>query len=285
MIYMKFNQPIEQIIRKRYSCRTYEMIPLSRSDQKRIKKVLKTEVGLFGTKIRFELVDTRSENLEKKQKIGTYGMVKGARYFLIGALVEETANYVDFGYLFEKIILKMTEFNLGTIWLSRAFNFDFFSNLVKLNENETIPAVSPVGYIAENKRVVDTLISWGIQTRKRKPWNKLFFNEDFNTPLSQDEADIFLQPLEMVRLAPSARNQQSWRILKQKDSAHFFVKIKQNYIIDAFSYMPLLDIGIALAHFDLSINEQKIKGVWSYKEHDFQFKPRNFKYIATWIRK
>lgn len=282
---MKFAQPIEQIIRKRYSCRTFEQKPLDKKILRAIHGTLKGAIGPFGGKVKFQLVDTGAKDFPEKQKIGTYGMVKGARYFIVSIVDKEVGNLVDLGYLFEIIILKMTEMNLGTVWLGRAFNFNTFASAVKLKENETIPAVSPVGYIAERKRVVDSIISWGIKSRERKPWENLFFYEDFQTPLLEEQAGEVVMPLEMLRLAPSAKNQQPWRVLKQGEQFHFYLKTKDHYMVDTFSSLAFVDIGIALSHFDLTVNEMNIKGKLVKSDPQLESLPKNYNYIATWVKK
>ncbi|HUU77016.1 MAG TPA: nitroreductase family protein [candidate division Zixibacteria bacterium] len=282
---MKFNQSIEKIIRRRYSCRTYKNEPLDNKTIQKINSLLGIEHGIFKSEAKFILIDTGMKNFEEKQKLGTYGMIKGARYFIVGTMNKESINLVDFGYLFEKIILKMTELNLGTVWLGRAFNFDTFSKYANLKESETIPAISPVGYVAEKKSITEKFISWGIRARNRKSWDKIFFEGNFTTPLTEENANYFALPLEMIRLAPSARNLQPWRILKENNMIHFFLKTKSSYLIDAFSYMGLIDVGIALCHFDLMVNELGLEGDWELKEPEIISKPANYNYIASWIQK
>ena len=59
------------------------------------------------------------------ERIGTYGVIKGADAFLIGIRCEKVENQKDaainFGYDFEQIVLKATELGLGTCWI--AYNF------------------------------------------------------------------------------------------------------------------------------------------------------------------
>ncbi|NHJ04384.1 MAG: nitroreductase [Candidatus Heimdallarchaeota archaeon] len=282
---MKFNQSIEKIIRKRYSCRTYKNESLDNKTIQKINSFLGIDYGIFKGEVRSILIDTGMKNPEEKQKLGTYGMIKGARYFIVGIMNKDSINLVDFGYLFEKIILKMTELNLGTVWLGRAFDFSTFSKYVSLKESETIPALSPVGYIAEKKSIIEKFISWGIRARNRKSWDKIFFEGNFTTPLTKENANCLALPLEMTRLAPSARNLQPWRILKEDNTIHFFLKTKSYYLINAFSYMGLIDIGIALCHFDLMVNELGLEGDWEKKEPEIISKPINYIYIASWNQK
>lgn len=53
-----------------------------------------------------------------------------------------------------------------------------------------------------------------------------FLIEDFHTPLTQDMTGAYAQPLEMVRLAPSAKNAQPWRVRRTGDAYHFYADYK-----------------------------------------------------------
>lgn len=51
----------------------------------------------------------------------------------------------------------------------------------------------------------------------------MFTLNDFNTPLSKEEAGEYQAALEMLRLAPSATNAQPWAVVKEGNHFHFFV--------------------------------------------------------------
>lgn len=51
----------------------------------------------------------------------------------------------------------------------------------------------------------------------------MFFNRNFYTPLNPNDSDEYLEPLEMLRLAPSAMNKQPWRVLKEDNTLHFYI--------------------------------------------------------------
>ncbi len=281
---MDFKKPIEEIIRKRYSCRTYINEKLDENSIGKINDFLQlTEKGPFNNRVKFILVDTGKT--EEKLKIGTYGMISGARYFIVGIMNKKSINFTDFGYLMEKIILKATELDYGTVWLGSAFNTKTFSNLVDLEDNDIIPAISPIGKIARNKRNVDKIISWWIKARKRKKWVDLFFIDQFTKPLTVEKSAPFALPLEMLRLAPSARNDQPWRVVKINDLLHFYLKTQSKYSLEIYKSMRFIDIGIAMSHFELTAKEKQLDGKWVVKNPQIVPQPKNYKYIATWITK
>ncbi|MHA1187307.1 MAG: nitroreductase family protein, partial [Candidatus Heimdallarchaeota archaeon] len=177
-------------------------------------------------------------------------------------------------------ILKATNFQLGTVWMGGSFNSELITNLVELPDDEVIPAITPVGYIAHRKSLREKIIAFSISSRKRKPWENLFFDNDFETSLQRDNAAPYDLPLEMIRLAPSAKNLQPWRILRNDNNFHFYTKISNTR-----SHYPYIDIGIAMCHFELTSKEQKLAGKWIKKNPNIDSRPENFEYITTWVVK
>ena len=83
------------------------------------------------------------------------------------------------------------------------------------------------------------------------PREKLFFQENFDTPLSAAD-DL----LELVRWAPSAVNKQPWRVILRNGAYHFYLKHDKGYVSDAVGDMQKIDLGIALCHFVLGAREK-----------------------------
>ena len=67
-----------------------------------------------------------------------------------------------------------------------------------------------------------------------------------------------VSPLEMVRLAPSAVNKQPWRVVLDKNGAHFYRKRSKGFVSEAVGDMQKIDMGIALCHFALAAKENAI---------------------------
>ena len=88
----------------------------------------------------------------------------------------------------------------------------------------------------------------------------------------------------MVRLAPSASNKQPWRILL-KDGAFHFYEYKEPGYSDRFPYdIQRVDMGIAAAHFDFSVKEKGIKGVFNTSSEPELELPAHMEYVFSWIR-
>ena len=64
----------------------------------------------------------------------------------------------------------------------------------------------------------------------------------------------------MTRLAPSAGNKQPWRAVVCGDRVHFYEKKAKAMQNNPLGDIQKVDIGIALAHFDLTLQEVGITG-------------------------
>jgi len=260
-----------ETIQKRRSVRSYTGKPLSKEHLVQIRQYISQLQAPFGIKARIEPISAQSD--ETAVKLGTYGWIKGACNYL--ALVYEDAPFAETAaaYMFEQAILFCTGLGLGTCWLGGAFSRSDFKKQIQLKQNEKLRIVSPVGYASDSKHFIEKYIVGSDKKHaSRKPFGTLFFDKRFDNPLTETQAGIFLTPLEMVRLAPSANNKQEWRVLLEDKTLHFY---KESYpMFDA------IDMGIALCHFELSCKELGIEGKFEILK-DFPVN-NQLKYVISW---
>lgn len=252
------NFPFKDAVEKRKSVRTYIEKPLSDSDREKIQSFidfLASEPHPFSAKVRIRLFDVDKDINAKA--LGTYGVIKGARSYL-GIAVSEAPDAMEaVGFVFEKLVLYAQSIGLGTCWLGGTFNKSEFAKAMELEGDEFFPIASPIGYIAEKNHAVDKIMRKAIKADTRKSFGDIFFSGDLDTPLSKETAGDFLYPLEMTRLAPSAKNAQPWRIVRNGDGFHFFEK---KTIPSSLHDIQRLDIGIALCHFLIAAKEKGLCG-------------------------
>ena len=263
----------------RKSIRTYTGKPLEESDREKINtyiEELNRNDHPFNAKVRIGLFDVNKEISSKD--LGTYGVIKGAKTYL-GVAVNETEEAMEaVGYVFEKLVLYCAGIGLGTCWLGGTFNRGEFAKAMKLEGDEFFPIASPVGYAAVKNHTVDKIMRKAIKADSRKPFEEMFFEKDFSTPLSKENAGEYADILEAVRLAPSAKNAQPWRILKDGNSFHFFEK---KTIPSSNHDIQRLDIGIAGCHFELAARE---KGIDCKLVHlDTPPEAKGLIYVFSWI--
>ena len=285
---MQFSKSVIEIIKERTSWRSYTSQLLEDDTKKKVNQILtlgniKSPFSELSGKSRFELIGVPEFAPDERKKLGTYGLIKGAQEFIVGAI--EKSNYYkeNYGYILEAIILAATDLNLGTCWLGGTFNKSLFSTKINCQINEILPAITPIGYTPETRRKKEKVIRAFTKADSRFPWSKIFFEKTFSTALPRETTGIYEPLLEMVQLAPSAGNKQPWRVLKEKDSNifHFYVKSSQNLNQKGYNSFINIDIGIAICHFDLTAKELGIKGKWELLSPDINT-PEELKYIISW---
>jgi nitroreductase len=284
-----FTKDLDEIIHARVSWRDYKPVELSKEDIEKIDSILgeiSQKKGPFGGQARFKLITLFDKPKEEAKQLGTYGMVRGAKYFLVGAIPRGNLNYEDYGFLFERVILRCTELGLGTCWLGGTFNKSAFSDAISLAEQEDLPAVSPIGYTKGSHGLIGGIFRLAIKAHKRNAWFEMYYDGNFAKPLTEELCPPeYRQALEWVRVAPSARNKQPWRILVDENSVHFFIKAEsvENGKPKIMNFQRL-DLGIAMSHFELGVKLKQIAGKWSVLS-DLNIKgPTDLKYMVSWIK-
>lgn len=270
---------VKEAVEKRISVRTYENRPLEQELRNDIISYTSKIQNPLGPKIRIQFIEKGAK--ADGEKLGTYGIIKGAGLYL-GVTVPDIEHAPEaLGYELEQLVLYAASRGLGTCWLGGTFNRSAFASAMDIKENEIFPILSPIGYPASKLRVPEQLFRRTLKADCRLPWNELFFKDSFEHTLSKEEAEKYLFPLEMVRLAPSAVNKQPWRIVITGNDVHFFEKHSlggENTGVD----MQRIDVGIAVCHFHLAALKKNLAGHFERKQPDITI-PSDMTYIASWI--
>jgi nitroreductase len=269
-------------IKKRRSVRTYHEDPVEHEIENILKIIESPKRGPFGNEIHLKLLNFSDLERNEIKNMGTYGMIKGAKHFILSAISESERVYEDCGYSFEKVVLELTKLDLGTCWMGGTFNRASFASKMDLSENEILPIISPVGYPAQKMSLKESMIRKAIGADKRKPWEKIFFLGNFAVPLSQEDPGEYATAVESVRLAPSASNKQPWRIVKEGKNFHFVLKRTKGYgrVLGSID-LQKVDMGIAMSHFELACKELNLTGSWKTEIPEFKF--RDMEYVVSWI--
>ncbi len=243
-----------ELIKRRISVRTYSSLP---EGEKRdaLKKLIGGDKGNpFGADVRISLLES-----EFTPHLGTYGFIRGAKVFLAGCVKKGGNDLEGFGFEFERAILYATSLGLGTCWVGGLFTRGAFAGALK-PEDEYLPAISPLGYAAPKKSLVERAVAAGAKGRTRKDFSELFFDERLGSPIETQGA---LQTcLEMVRIAPSASNKQPWQAIRSGSGVHFYLKQDKAYAGNTLLGYSIqrIDMGIAACHFYLAAKELGLKG-------------------------
>ena len=276
---MKLSIPVAETIQKRHSVRTYENQPLLPQDRNALLEYMKQLDNPFGVPVHTHIIDKKLS--EDGEKLGTYGVIKGASTFLGISIPDTKLAPLAAGYQFETLILLATHMGLGTVWLAATFNRDGFASAMEIEKDELFLAVSPVGYPAAKRSLTETLMRSTMKSSSRKEWKELFYQADFHTPLTQALAGAYAQPLEMVRIAPSAKNAQPWRVRKVGNVYHFYAHYKPE-LSRGEETIKQVDLGIALSHFHQTALALGLNGAFELMPQEDAKLPKNLHYIISW---
>jgi hypothetical protein len=261
-------------IKNKKAVYAYSGEPLSDTHVAKIEEFIRQTPAPFGANVRVLLLRGNPKD-DETSKLGIYGRCKNTCDFLVSIykkapLAEEAAAYV-----LEEVILFCSNLGLGTHLLVDQFNHENFLKRIQLKPGEILKMVTPVGYPSQRRRNFrHVVMDDNAQSGPYKLFEKLFFNKNFDTPLHEDQAGIYAEPLEMVRLGFFSLSKQSYCIVLDKNKLHFY---------KLFSEYAAADIGIALCYFEQSCIELDIKGYYKV----MRIKPKNnkYEYVISWISK
>jgi nitroreductase len=283
---MKFSRSVLELIRARTSQRSFAPQPVEAEKLTALADSARDLSGPFGAKARFVVLDSTGWGGGRINALGTYGTIHGARHFLAAMIRPGEQDMEDFGFQFEQVLLRATDLGLGTCWIGGIFHRSHFAAQAGASEDEILPAISPLGYATERRSVTDSIIRWSAGSRRRKPWSELFFTADFATPLTETAAGRFREPLEMLRLGPSASNRQPWRVVREPggETFHLYLRRSRGYdkLIKAVD-LQRLDLGIAMSHFELTAREIGLPGRWVRMAPAVGPLPERTEYVQSWV--
>ena len=272
--------PVAETIRKRRSVRTYEERPLSPEDRAKLVGYMGAVGNPFGVEVRLHIADRSVA--AGGETLGTYGIIKGAGTFLGVSVPDTEPSPLAAGYQFECLVLCAADMGLGTVWLAATFDRPRFASAMGIRADELFPAVSPVGYPAARPRAAEALMRSAMKSSARRDWPELFFSGDLRAPLTRSAAGDYALPLEMLRLAPSAKNGQPWRVRLAGGAFHFYTAYKPG-AAKGEAVIKHVDLGIGLSHFHQTALELGLSGRFAVLPQDGIALPEELHYAVSWL--
>lgn len=266
------------VIKTRKSCRTYRQIFLDPADKNVLEEYISNITDMLGGED-FHLRIIEKAGKGKKLELN-YGMITGHNTYVLGSSKSLPDSRVHYGYILEKVVLKATEIGVSTCWIGY-FDASFFSE-ISIEKGYEIPSIVILGYEGERQSRAERITRFAVSASQRLEWQKLFFDFNSGIPLNPDTSNEYSLSFEMVRLAPSAGNTQPWRILSDNVSGefHFFKKpVSKRYEERG---LHDIDIGIAMAHFELSSEYIGLSGTWIKKSGISASHANDLQYVITW---
>ena len=261
------------VIKNRRSVRSFNGEPLKKEEIDDLLAFANSVTTPYDQPITWYALD-----VEENPKLSST-VLRGVKNYLTGKMVLQPKAEEAFGYAFEQVVLYAAEKGIGTTWIAGTMDRPAFERAIDLKEGEVMPCVSPIGYPAEKMSGREKIMRKGIKADSREPFEKLFFDGSFDTPLTEEKAGDLKEALEAVRLAPSAANKQPWRLVVTENAVHFY-EVPGGFIRNGWD-MQKIDIGIALCHF-ADVCAQLGRAVTFSTEDPGIAAPENVIYIASY---
>lgn len=260
-----------EVIQGRKSFRTYDGIMLREEHWRDLEEYVKEVKNPFDIPVEFVFLDAKENGLSSP-------VLSGEQLYVAGKVEKRPYADVAYGYSFEKMVIHAWKLGIGTVWIGGTMKRETFEAAAKVQEWEMMPCVSPLGYPTKKKSVKESVMRKGIGADNRMTGDKLFFAEAWGQPLTAD--DEMAEILEMVRWAPSAVNKQPWRLILKDGVYHFYEKKDKGYISDATGDLQKIDVGIALCHFMMGLEDKGKQGDVEIQDPGIQI-PGDAEYICS----
>lgn len=189
-------------------------------------------------------------------KLAAFGVISGTAEYLFGIIPDTRAGHVNYGYALEKAALILWKEGIGSCWLGGTFKKQKLESLYLMKGNRAIPAVLAIGIPHEEKSVTERVMKFATRPVNRKPLSEIIFDQGFEQPLAIVPGSKWETIFTCVQRAPSARNSQPWRIVREYNQYHFYLKTREETTLNR------INMGIAICHFDLARKELGVEGSW-----------------------
>ena len=263
-----------ELVRQRRSVRTFDGRELAPADAERVMACAEAARSPYDLPITWRLLSAKAMGLSTP-------VISGTDTFIAGKIARAPHAEEAFGFAFERVVLCAQSLGLGTTWIAGTMNRAAFERAMDLKSGEVMPCVSPLGYPARHMSLKETVMRKGIRADSRLAFESLFFDGDFDHPLTAERAGAAAEPLEMVRWAPSAVNKQPWRVVMKDGQAHFYEKQSRGYVDASGWDIQRIDMGIALCHFACGFEAQGRPIRFSVDDPGLAA-PEGVSYVATY---
>lgn len=250
---------------RRRSVRRYRDAPVPEESVNSLGSAIE-QVRPLDAEIAAEVVLTPFSTLGSRTAVGAVGVASEAPWYLIGRAEPHDGRMEEVGFRMEQAVLAATGLGLGTCWMAGFFRSGHLAEHIG-GAPEDVLALSPVGWPASGRREAwtQTLVK-NVSARRgaRKPVGEFAFWQRWGEPVSERlvPPEVW-RALEMARIAPSWSNVQPWYFLMSENIV-FALGDSRPQRWNNRSGKPYyrLDVGIAMCHFWLTLEQLEFRGRW-----------------------
>lgn len=242
------------VITGRSSVRKFENSPLNAPELQFLGERVEEVNALCHGTVRTALAPCGLTGNDHTFRPSTYGIIQNPQAFMLMAFdpADPVANFMA-GAAMETAVLKASVAGIGTCWFGGTFRQSTFKEAAKVIEDAGHRIVIAVacGIASGKQSLIEKIERRIVKSDSRLPFSTLFAAEPGQSFGS------YKKPLSMMRLAPSSLNQQPWRAVMHGDTISFYCTKS--------THKAMIDMGIALAHFQLCANHDGLQLDWEDK--------------------
>jgi hypothetical protein len=242
----------------RHSCRSYRDTALDTAERAKITGTAELLNGALPG-VRIAVIFGAETAKRVFAMVGGYGTIKNPP--AVAAFIadkNDEAAYEKAGFLGEAFVLEMTAAGFATCWVSGTYSRASMERLISLKENEQLVAVTPVGFAAQKKGMMERFTRFYSRGAQRKPLDTIC--KDFESLPGWAKKCV-----ECARIAPSAVNSQPWRFRFENG---LLLETPQKSSLT----QPKLDLGICMLHVVIAAGVQGVNGRWEKTAFHYLFK-------------
>lgn len=236
--------------------------------------------------------NVRDKVSDKLQDIAGYkgNMIGAPNYIFI--LSEVADNYIEnAGYIGESIVLKATELDIDSCWITFEDSYKLLSKL-EIDSDKEIVAIIALGYESVNskKKVVNptkTGESYSLSdmeiidndTSTRLGVEEIVYIDEWGKNIDAETLAerALLDAFNYARMAPSTLNRQPWRFIV--DGGKVILAVRNDEYTN--TYESKIDAGIVMLFFELIVRTTLFDTSWTLEKTDKKYSiPTDYKYIG-----
>ncbi len=238
-----------EVMEKRKSIRKYDMKPLN--------SVLLQQIKQYGEEVNPLIPDIRVKfNVYSYEEVKSLMAIKAPHY--VGIYSEKKDNFLlNAGYMLQQMDLYLSANNLGSCWLGMA---------------------KPSAALPEAVDGLDFVIMLAFGNPKEEVHRSSKSEFKRKTLEEIREGSGYEEVLEAARLAPSARNSQTWYfICKEKEI--LVCRKPAGFVSEhLMARLNTIDVGIAMCHLDLALENRALERNITFEDIEV---PKGFIHLAT----
>lgn len=275
------SKSVIEAMSERKSVRSYDDAVLPQEELAKLQRYIDGLSNPFGVPVELRILDGAEYGLSSPVLIGDHT-------YIAGKTPQTEDAELAYGYEFEKLVIFAESLGISTVWLAATLDRPAFEKALQVEPGEVMPAMTPIGHAAKRRSLREIAMRKAMSSDSRRPFGELFFDGSFTKPLIEGKGSPITLALEMVRLAPSAGNNQPWRVVIEKDAnsnsvtAHFFEHHDEKLEKSPLGDIQLVDMGIALAHFEMACEELGLNVTFKKESISIQA-PERIEYIISAI--